>query len=259
MNFFDCYAHLGLVSSDSITLLRTIQEAKRAEVSYILTVSNSPAEFEKVYSMVEGFPLVLHAVGFAPSEANNLPYNWQHQLQNAADKKDVIAIGAIGLDYAHKALNKKAQTKLFVEQLDFARKLNKPVIIYNRNAGSDVKAILLENAPKAGVIFHCYSETSEYARAMLKEANFPVYFSFAGNITFRQSRNLHRTVLDIPLDKILVETASPFLSPSIFNGSPNVPANIFATVEFISEMLDMDFEACAAQIYRNSLNAFRLS
>lgn len=94
---------------------------------------------------------------------------------------------------------------------------------------------------------------------MLKEANFPVYFSFAGNITFRQSRNLHRTVLDIPLDKILVETASPFLSPSIFNGSPNVPANIFATVEFISEMLDMDFEACAAQIYRNSLNAFRLS
>lgn len=259
MKFFDSYAHLGLVSSDAITLLRIVQEAKRAGVTHIINVSNSVPEFAKVYTMVEDFQSVFHAAGFAPSEANTLPLHWQQQLEDAAAQKNVVAIGAVGLDYSHGTAHKNAQIELFIKQLNMAQKLHKPVLVYNRNAGDDIKSILKAHAPDTGVIFHCYSETAEYARTVLKEFSIPVYFSFAGNITFRNSHELHQAVLNIPLDNILVETASPFLPPTPFTGMQNVPAHIFATVEFISEILDMDFETCAEKIYRNSLKAFRFS
>lgn len=258
MKFFDCYAHLGLVASDSISLLRLVQEAKRGGVTHIVNISNNLQELARVREMADSFVSVFYAAGFAPSEANTLPSNWLAEMEKMSETKKVLAIGATGLDYSQGTQNKNSQIELFIKQLDLARKKQKPVIVYNRNADDDVKEILRANTPDAGVIFHCYSGTAEYALSLLKQFKVPTFFSFAGNLTFRNSRDLHKTILRLPLDRILVETSSPFLSPSIFTGSKNMPVNIFATVEFISEVLDMDFEVCAKKIYENSLRAFYL-
>lgn len=258
MKFFDCYAHLGLVASDSISLLRLVQEAKRGGVTHIVNISNNLQELAKVREMADGFASVFYAAGFAPSEANILPSNWLAELEKIAETKNVLAIGATGLDYSQGSQNKNAQIELFVKQLELARKKQKPVIVYNRNADDDIREILQANAPEAGVIFHCYSGSAEYALSVLKQFRVPTFFSFAGNLTFRNSRDLHKTILRLPITRVLVETSSPFLSPSIFTGSKNSPTNIFATVEFISEALDMDFEICAKAIYENSLKAFYL-
>lgn len=261
MKFFDCYAHLGLISSDHIERFRVVQEAKHAGLTHIINVSNNLQEFETFYESAKLLPQIYYAVGFAPSEAHTLPNNWQLQLEKAFSLNNVLCLGAIGLDYSNNisAANKMKQIELFVKQLEIARRLNKPAIIYNRNASQDIKNILRENAPQAGIIFHCYSETAYYATQILKDFSVPTFFAFAGNLTFRNSRDLHRTVLKLPLENILVESVSPFMPPALFNGTRNVPANIFATVEFISELLNEDFERVGAQLYKNALRAFGLS
>lgn len=259
MKFFDSYAYMGLVAKDNIERLRIIQEAKRAGVRKILTVANNLNDFQTLYSSVRELSDMLYfAAGLAPTEVGtNLP-GWERQLENLLNNDNVIAAGPIGLDYQKGTTNRKAQIELFVKQLDIARRLHKPAIIYNRMAGEDIQTILAESAPKEGIIFHCYSENDEYAFQLLNNNNFPVYFSFAGNLTFRNSRELHKTILNLPTDHLLVETASPFLTPSLFTGTRNVPANIFTTVEFMSELLDMDFEKLAIVLYENSLRAFHI-
>lgn len=259
MKFFDCYAHLGLVSSDPVERFRVVQEAKRADVKYIINVTANLQDFEKLYESGKIISQVLYAVGIAPSELTYLADNWEEQLSSFLSLKNVVALGAAGLDYSHTNSNKNQQIKVFVKQLDIANKKDKPAIIYNRNAGEDIKNILQESAPKSGVIFHCFSETAEYANKILDSLSVPCFFAFAGNVTFKNSRDLHKAILNIPLERILVESVSPFLAPSIFTGTSNVPANIFSTVEFISELLDKDFEVVAEQIYQNSLRAFGLS
>ena len=102
---------------------------------------------------------------------------------------------------------------------------------------------------------HCYSEDAKFAR---KALDLPLYFSFAGNLTYRNARNLHETVLALPIDRILVESESPFMPPAPHRKERNMPANTIATVEFMAELLDMDQEILADHLWRNSCSAFHL-
>ena len=100
---------------------------------------------------------------------------------------------------------------MFITQLELAEKYNLPVIIHNRDAGKDVLDILKERIPSAGAVLHCYSENAAYAKEAEK---LNLYFSFAGNVTYRNARNLHETALNVPVDRILIETESPFMIPA---------------------------------------------
>ena len=113
----------------------------------------------------------------------------------------------------------------------------------------------IEVVPEAGGILHCYSEDAEFARLALK---LPLYFSFAGNLTYRNARNLHETVRMLPIDRILVESESPFMPPAPYRKERNMPANIVATVEFMAKLLKTDVETLAAQLWKNSCKAFHL-
>jgi len=144
---------------------------------------------------------------------------------------------------------------LFITQLEIASKAKKPVVIHNREAGKDVLNILSERIPDAGGILHCYSEDAEFAKLALK---LPLYFSFAGNLTYRNARNLHETVRMLPLDRILVESESPFIPPALYRKERNMPANTVATVEFMAKLLKMDMETLAAQLWKNSCKVFNL-
>ena len=259
MKFFDCYAYLGLIHSDPIERFRVIQEAKRANVTHIVNICNTVHDFEQIYESMSNIPQVLYAVGYAPGEAQNLPSDWYARMEKAMSLKNIVAVGPVGLDYNKKIGNPINQIDLFIKQLHIARKFNKPVISYDREAGEDIKNILLQNAPSAGVIFHCYSESSDYAHTCLQDFDFPTFFSFAGNITFKNSREIHKTILQIPCEHILVESASPFLPPSLFTGVKNVPSHVFSVVEFIAELLNIEFEVCSNILYENALRAFSIA
>ncbi len=255
MQIFDTHAHIGLIYDDPIEQLRVIQEAKRANVSRIISICNNLHDFSKVYQTLKSEPSVFHAIGVSPSEVTNPGRDWIHTVEEGLKLPNVVALGEIGLDYFRKFGDRTSQIELFITQLEIAAKADIPVIIHNREAGQDVLAILAERLPNAGGVLHCYSEDAEYARIAL---DLNLYFSFAGNLTYRNARNLHETILTLPIDRILVESESPFMVPAEYRGKRNMPSYTPATVKFMAEMLDMEMEDLAAQLWKNSCACFRL-
>ena len=256
MQFFDTHAHIGLIYDDPIKQLRVVQEAKQAQVTRIVSICNSLHDFAKVYENLKSVSGVYHAVGVAPSEVTTPGNDWIKTIEEGLQKPNVVALGETGLDYFRKFGDKRSQIELFITQLEIAQKHNLPVIIHNRDAGNDLYDILSEHIPDAGAILHCYSENAEYAKKCLDKN---IWFSFAGNLTYRNARNLHETVLNIPVERILIETESPFMIPAEFRERKRtMPAYLPSTAKFLSEMLDMDLEALSEQLWTNSCKAFNI-
>ncbi len=256
MQFFDTHAHIGLTYDDPIEQLRVIQKAKNAGVTRIVSINNSLHDFDIVYNNLKSLSGIYHAVGVAPSEVTNPGKDWIAKIENSLQLPNVIAVGETGLDYYKQFGDKHSQIELFITQLELAQKHNVPVIIHNRDAGKDVFDILSEKIPDSGAILHCYSENAAYAKKCL---DMNVWFSFAGNLTYRNARNLHETVLNIPIDRILIETESPFMIPAEFRDKKRtMPAYITSTAKFLAEMLEMDVEELSEQLWKNSCKVFKL-
>ncbi|MDR2314401.1 MAG: TatD family hydrolase [Spirochaetaceae bacterium] len=256
MQYFDTHAHIGLIVDDPIEQLIVIQEARQAQVTRLVSICNSLHDFSVVYENLKSAENVYHAVGVSPSEVQNPGRNWVQTIEQNLSLPRVVAIGEIGLDYYRKFGDKNSQIELFITQLDLATKLNLPVIIHNRDAGHDVLDILRDRLPPKGGILHCYSEDAEYAKKAL-ELN--LYFSFAGNLTYRNARNLHETLAILPQDRLLIESESPFMVPADFRGKRNMPKYLPITARFMSEMLEMDEEKLADQLWENANRFFGLS
>ncbi|MDR2049324.1 MAG: TatD family hydrolase [Treponema sp.] len=255
MQYFDTHAHIGLIVDDPIEQLIVIQEARQSQVTRLVSICNSLHDFAVVYENLKSATNVYHAVGVSPSEVQNPGKNWVETIEKSVQLSRVVAIGEIGLDYYRKFGDKNSQIELFITQLDLAAKLNLPVIIHNREAGHDVLEILKDRLPSRGGILHCYSENAEYAE---KALNLNLYFSFAGNLTYRNARNLHETLAVLPLDRILIESESPFMVPADYRGKRNMPKYLPITGRFMAEMLEMNEEELMAQLWENSNRFFGL-
>lgn len=256
MKFFDTHAHIGLIYDDPIEQLRVIQQAKQAGVQRIVSINNSLMDFEKVYANLKSVSGIYHAVGVAPSEVTNPGSNWINTIQKNLSLPNVVAVGETGLDYYKQFGDKRSQIELFITQLEIAQQYNLPVIIHNREAGKDLYEILTERLPEKGAILHCYSEDAAFAKKCLDKN---IWFSFAGNLTYRNARNLHETIMNVPVDRILIETESPFMVPAEFRERKRtMPAYLPSTAKFLAEMLDMDLEVLSEQLWKNSCKAFNL-
>ena len=255
MQYFDTHAHLGLIVDDPIEQLIVVQEAKQANVTRLVSICNSLHDFAKVYDNLKSASNVYHAVGVSPSEVTSPGRNWLQTIEQGTQLPRVVAIGEIGLDYYRKFGDKKSQIELFISQLDLAAKLDKPVIIHNREAGHDVLEILRNRLPPRGGILHCYSEDAAYAREA-RELN--LYFSFAGNLTYKNAKNLHETIPEIPVDRLLIESESPFMVPASRKGKRNMPKYMPETGMCLAKMLKKDPEEMAAQLWENANRFFGL-
>jgi len=232
-----------------------IQEARHASVSRLVSICNSLIDFVKIYDNLKTAVNVYHAVGVSPSEVQSPGKDWIQTIEKSIRLPRVIAIGEIGLDYYRKFGDKKSQIELFITQLDLAAKLNLPVIIHNRDAGKDVLDILRDRLPPRGGVLHCYSENAEYAK---KALDLNLYFSFAGNLTYRNAKNLHETIDVLPVDRILIESESPFMVPADYRGKRNMPKYLPITARFLAELLDMDDGELAATLWENANRFFGL-
>jgi TatD DNase family protein len=253
MQLFDTHAHIGLINEDPIEQLFIVQEAKQSDVKHIMSICNSLYDFFQVYENLKTATHVYHSIGVSPSEVTNPGRDWEMKIEEGSQKDRVVALGEIGLDYYRKFGNKDSQIELFIHQLEMADQLDLPVIIHNREAGNDVLNILTDKLPSRGGILHCYSEDWEYARKAL-ELN--LYISFAGNVTYRNARNLHETAKNMPLDRMLIETESPFMVPAQYRGKRNRPSYLGATMEFIANLREEPLEEVSEIVYQNSLRFF---
>ena len=256
MKLFDSHAHIGLINEDPIEQLMIVQEARQAGLQGILSICNNLRDFFQVYDNLKTATHVYHSVGVSPSEVVNPGKDWEMQVEEGSKLDRVVAVGETGLDYYRKFGNKDAQVELFIRQLELAAKLDLPVVIHNREAGQDVLEILRDRIPARGGVLHCYSEDWTYAQQALE---LPLYISFAGNVTYRNARNLHETAKNMPLDRILIESESPFMVPAAHRGKRNRPSYLVETLKFIAELREQPEEEIAEALYQNSLKLFNIS
>ncbi len=255
MKLFDTHAHIGLIHEDPIEQLIITKEAKQAGVAHVVSICNNLQDFFQVYENLSTASHIYHSIGVSPSEVMHPGQDWEIKIEEGVSLDRVIAIGETGLDYYRKFGDKNSQIELFIRQLELAAQFDLPVIIHNREAGDDVLDILKNKLPPKGGVRHCYSEDWSFAREAL-ELN--LYISFAGNVTYRNARNLHETAKNMPLDRMLIESESPFMVPSVYRGKRNKPSYLGATLEFIADLRGMEKEELAETLFENSLSFFGL-
>ena len=248
-NLFDSHCHLN---DKSIKVKKAISNAKERGIDTFLVVGWNVRSSKKAVRIAKRYDGVYAAVGVHPENYAEEHKNALKTIEKLAKNDKVVAIGEIGLDYHWKCdeETKENQKIWFINQIELANKLKLPVSIHARDASEDVYEILKEHPIENGFVLHCYSGSPE----MMKEfAKLGAYFGFDGPITYKNSKTPKRCVIECPLDRLLVETDSPYLPPVPYRGKKNEPAyikEIFnemvklreTTPEELSEALNNNFE-----------------
>ena len=193
------------------------------------------------------------AVGVHPHDAAGMAEEGWEQLERLAAAPKVVALGEMGLDYYRDLSPRPVQQQAFGLQLELANKLNLPVIIHNRDAHQDTIRLLQAKVPARGGVLHCFSGSWETAKQAL---DLGLYISFAGPLTYRNAVNLQQVAARVPLDRVLVETDSPYLTPEPLRGRRNEPANVRYVVEKLADIRAMDVEELAARTAENGARLF---
>ncbi|HNZ25764.1 MAG TPA: TatD family hydrolase [Spirochaetota bacterium] len=256
MKLCDTHCHIALLYQDPIEQIKVIDDARRAGVEVIISVNTNLPDFFSSYKNIKNIQNIYHTIGLSPSEVDNPGRDWELDLKEGLSYPNVVAVGEIGLDYFHKYGDRNSQIEFFIRQLEIASNYNLPVVIHNREAGEDMKNILKSKTPHNGGILHCFSENYQFAKDMI---DLGLYISFAGNLTYRNAKNLHEVALKLPIESILIETDSPFLTPHTYRGKRNQPAYLVETANFLSELRGIPAEELCEILYNNSLRAFNIT
>lgn len=177
------------------------------------------------------------------------------EIKKIAKQKKVVAIGEIGLDYYWNKDNKELQKKAFIKQIEIANDLNLPIAIHTRDAVMDTLEILKQNNVNNKGIFHCCPLNRELVKEGLKLG---FYISFSGVVTFKNAKNANEIIEMVPLDKLLIETDSPYLAPEPVRGTKNTPANVKYVAKKIAEVKKMKLEEIANITYENANNVYKI-
>ncbi|SVA02577.1 uncharacterized protein METZ01_LOCUS55431 [marine metagenome] len=253
-SFIDTHCHLDKLDS---TPEEAIIEAKQAGVQRMVTVSVDEPSLDFVSSMVQQFPEVYGSVGFHPHDAAELTEDLEQKIRKLAlEEKKLIAIGETGLDYHYMYSSAEVQQQVFSKQLQLAVELNLPVIMHSREAETDTLNILQEiPVPPLGVA-HSFTSSFEMAKTLIEMG---WYIGINGIVTFKNAEDLREVVSWLPLDRLLLETDSPFLAPTPFRGKPNKPAHIPAIATFIAELREISLEQLSEQTSANAQRLFNFS
>ena len=258
MGLFDSHSHLNDEKFDE-DREKVIKEIYEAGTTNFVTVGYNLESSEKAIQIANSYEFIYATVGISP---NDIPQSeeelWKQLLKIkdlARNNKKVLAIGEIGLDYYWNTENKEIQKRLFIEQIKLANELDLPIVIHTREAVMDTIQILKENEVKNKGIFHCCPQNRELIKEGLKLG---FYISFAGPITFKNSKNADEMINLVPNDKILIETDSPYLSPEPLRGTRNTPANVRFVAEKIAKSKGITFEEVEKITVENTKRVFKI-
>ena len=252
---FDSHAHLDSErfegERDAI-----IERAQSAGISLIMNPGASYESSVRAVEMSEKYEMVYAAVGIHPHDADTVDDMMLSLIKALAKKEKVKAIGEIGLDYYYDNSPREIQKKVFRDQIRLAKSLNLPIIIHDRDANDDVMRILKEEDPfESGVVLHCFSGSAELARQYVKLG---AYISIAGPLTFKNNRKTIEVVEAVPLERLFVETDSPYLTPVPFRGKRNEPAYVEYVADKIAEIKVLTFNEVAEATKENARKFFKI-
>jgi TatD DNase family protein len=252
--FTDSHCHLnykGLVEDQQSVLAR----ARAAGVEAMLNISTRESEWDDVIAVAEREGDVWASVGIHPHEADAHPDVQTATLVAKAEHPRVVGIGESGLDFYYDHSDRDRQRASFRAHIAAARETALPIIVHTRDAEEDTAAILAEEMGKgafAGVI-HCFTASADFAR---KALDLGLFISLSGIVTFRNAKDLQETARTIPLDRLLIETDSPFLAPVPHRGKPCEPAFVADTARFVAELCTLPVADLAARTSANFRTLF---
>ena len=233
----DSHCHLGDLKFGDIDqdLNEVLDNAKNSGVTHMLCVNTDLGTFPDMYNKIKDLPNVYASVGTHPLNVNDYAWTEKELLDYAAYDK-VIAVGEIGLDYYYDEETKEQQKDVFIRQIRIARQIGKPIIIHGRSAKDDIfKIVIDEQAKDVGGIFHCFADDWDLAEKVL---DLGFYISVSGMVTFKKAANIREIASRVPLDRLLLETDSPYLAPVPNRGKPNQPAYVKYVAEEIAKLRD---------------------
>jgi len=252
---WDTHAHL-----DDSAYIDDFQEViarmKSSGISRVTNVGCDLASSERSTQMAQEYDFIYAAIGIHPHSAEGIGDETWAKLLILAKQPKVLAWGEIGLDYYHDLSPRPIQKERFIQQIHLANEVALPIVIHNRDAHQDVLEIVKAHPPKYGGVFHCYSGSWEMAKILLKLG---FYLSFAGPVTFKNARHTVEVAVHTPLDRILVETDSPYLTPEPRRGKRNEPTNVREIVQKIADIKNLSFEDVARQTMSNGENIFKIN
>ena len=253
--FIDSHAHLDdeRFDEDRDDVIDSLYEN---DVQIVLNPGSDLNSSKKALALAEKYPFIYAAVGFHPHDSKYMKEEHLDIFKEMAGKKKVIAIGEIGLDYYYDNSDRDVQRKWFREQIRLARELDLPYIVHNRDSHEDVLRIMKEEHYEgARGILHCYSGSAELSREFIKLG---FYISLGGPVTFKNARVPKLVAKEVPFDKLLIETDSPYLTPEPYRGKRNEPKYVKYVAEEIAKIRNVSLDEVAEKTGENFNRLFNL-
>ena len=262
LRWIDTHCHLTdevfLEDIDDVIL-----RARDAGVKRIIVSSWDRPSINAVLMLARRYPEVYCTIGIHPSDCDQLTDECEAYIRGMARQADalkIVAIGEIGMDYHYDGIDKEMQKDAFRRQLRIAKEMDLPVVVHERDAHEDALNLLLEHQADEGLrsvpgVFHCYSGSAEFAKRLLPMG---WYFGFDGPLTFKNGKKPREAAAAIPLDKLLIETDAPYLTPHPHRGKRNEPAYVDLVGIEMAELFGMEIGEMAEQLWHNSVTLYPL-
>lgn len=253
----DSHCHLNYLAKNDLDVVASfVRDAEKVGVSHLLCIGVDIAALPEVLQIGETFPKVKVTAGVHPCDVASMPLEPAlAALEQAMSHPEVVAVGECGLDYyREEGLDKSLQHDYFSAQIELALRHEKPLIVHTRAARDDTIAYLKNHGKgRARGVLHCFTETLSMAKAAL---DLGVYLSFSGVITFKNAESIRDVVRYAPLDRILVETDSPYLAPVPFRGKTNQPAYVVEVAKKVAEIKQKPFALVCETTFKNTQDLF---
>lgn len=232
----DTHAHIDMLEEPLAETIRLMAEhcVKKAVIPAV-----EVATLDKVIEVAESYSDFYAMVGIFPTEAKTYTQEVEEKLISLAQNPKVKAVGEIGLDYYWDKSFVDIQKEVFVKQIKLANKLNLPIVIHDREAHKDTFDLLKEYNQGSQVLFHCFSGSVEFMRECVKQG---WYIALGGVVTFKNAQKMKDVARAVPLDKLVLETDSPYLTPVPYRGKPNTPAYVGYVAQEIAKLREMPLD-----------------
>lgn len=251
---FDSHVHLDDEKFDN-DRAEVIQRALNSGVTRFVNIGADIASSERSVRLAEEYDAIYCAVGIHPHEAAGMKVGDDARLAEWMRQEKVVAIGEIGLDYYYDLSPRDVQKEVFIRQLDIARQLHVPVVVHNREAHQDTMQILKREGKGLTGVIHCFSGSLEMAQELI---HMGWYLGVDGPVTFKNAAKLPEIVAQSPLERLLIETDSPYLTPVPLRGKRNEPSYVRYVAETMAQIRGMEFEQFAAATAENALQLFNM-
>ncbi|MDB6097109.1 MAG: hydrolase, TatD family [Francisellaceae bacterium] len=256
--FVDSHCHLQLIDCLALKtdISDIIQQAFDEGLLHLLCVATELEHTQDILNLCHQHPNISGSVGLHPNHQCSLEPSIE-QLSALANHPKIVAIGETGLDFYRDEIDKNLQIQRFANHIEVAKMLNKPLIIHTRQAKLEtIQTLKQEKADQVGGVIHCFTEDWDTAQQAM-DLNF--YISFSGIVTFKNAHNLQEVAKNIPLDRMLIETDSPYLAPVPYRGKINLPHYVKYVAEFIANLRGISLEELGTQTSENYFKLFNPS